>query len=804
MSLGARDSKKSRTTSDLLAKYSPVPGVPDELIDANGAVRPVWQSFVDHLSGLSAKEIAMRFARGNRYLSDAGVFYRKYEAGGSSERDWPLSHLPVLIDEQDWTSIASGLIQRADLLETVANDLYGANSLVSGGHLPASLIAQNPKWLRPLVGVKPTSGHFLNFIAFEIGRGPDGQWWVLGDRTECPSGAGFALENRVATTRVFPNFYAKSQVHRLAGFFRAYQSALYAQRPNPESQIAILTPGPMNDGYFEHTYIARYLGFLLAEGEDLTVQGRQVMVRTVSGLRPVSVLWRRQDAAFCDPLELDENSQLGTPGLVDAIRGGGLSMVNALGTAVLETRALMAFLPQISQALTGTSLSLPNIATWWCGQEAERKHVLANLEKMLVGSAFATRAPFDSEDGGVLNGIGTDRLDASNTSKLIDRNGPELVGQEAISLSTTPVWNAQGALEPRPMTLRVFLARTESGWQVMPGGYARIGGGRETKALAMQKGGAVADVWVVSKEPVAKPSLIAGKAATRGAQTEAALPSRAADNLFWLGRYVERSENNMRLFRGYFARRAEGVDEASPLLTHVRKALLLRSVASPNGLSTSFEGPLDDALEAARRVRDRFSVDGMMALADLSRNAKELRHRTIPTDEIPDKVSILLRKITGFAGLVHENMYRSTGWRFLSLGSSLERAANMATLLSALAREDAPEGSFELLLELGDSAMTHRMRYSVGVTQESAIELLALDAANPRSILYHLSRARDHINALPGNSDFGRMSPASRLALQLETRLAVETTNSLTPDFLLELRADIWRLSDLLAAQYLK
>ena len=496
----AVDRARKARQAELLRSYQPLSGIADELMDTGGAIRPVWQRLVDHLAGLDAEAIHMRFSRGDQYLRDAGVFYRQYGGEDTTERDWPLSHIPVLIDEDEWRQIAAGLIQRANLLEAIAADIYGDNQLVRNGYLPPSLIASNREWLRPLVGVRPRGGYFLHFVAFEIGRGPDGTWWVLGDRTQAPSGSGFALENRVATTRVFSDLFAQSNVHRLAGFFRAFRDALLAQRANGDSRVGILTPGPLNDTYYEHAYIARYLGFTLLEGEDLTVENGRVMVRTVAGLKPVSVLWRRLDASWVDPLELDERSHLGTPGLVGALRQGNLTMVNALGTGVLETRALLAFLPRICETLLGQPLALPNIATWWCGQAAEREHVKANAEKMTIDRALSTRLPFETSNTAVIGG----RMLGSRYPSLdawIDAEGPQLIGQEAVTLSTTPAYE-DGRLVPRPMSLRFFLARTPEGWTVMPGGYARIGCTEDPTAIAMQNGGSAADVWVIANHPV--------------------------------------------------------------------------------------------------------------------------------------------------------------------------------------------------------------------------------------------------------------------------------------------------------------
>ena len=733
--------RQSDPVASLLDAYRALPGVADELLDSVGAVRPVWRQFIDHFIGLDKDSIGARFARGDQHLRDAGVFFRQYGKADSTERDWPLSHIPVLIHESEWQAIAAGLIQRAELLETVVADLYGENHLVRDGHLPPSLIGMNKEWLRPLVGVNPPGGHYLSFIAFEIGRGPDGAWWVLGDRTQAPSGAGFALENRIATARVFSEFYPQANVHRLAGFFQMFRDALRGLRSDVESQVAILTPGLWNDLYFEHAYIARYLGLMLLEGEDLTVEQGKVMVRTVAGLAPVSVLWSRLDAAYADPLELDEGSQLGTPGLVEAVRRGNLTMVNALGSGVLETRALLAFLPRICEALRGEKLALPNIATWWCGGTTEREHVHTNLARMMIGPALSTRPPFEPDDKTIFGGRFHDGTTGS-IDGFIEANAATLVGQEAVSLSTTPAY-VDGQLVPRPMSIRVFLARTPGGWQVMPGGYARIGRTEDATAIAMQRGGSVADVWVVSDNPVATPTMLPPPGTAYRRSEGGVLPSRAADNLYWLGRYVERTEGIMRFLRAYHARLAETANPKAPLLAFIETYLDENDVDVAACIPTELRDVLASARHSASRVRDRFSIDGWAALTDLAKTANQMAVTVKPGDDAARAMSVLLRKITGFSGLVHENMYRSVGWRFLTIGRSLERALTMTAALGNFADPSAPEGALDLAVEVGDSSMTHRSRYAVATTRNTVIDLLVFDAQNPRSLLYHLAEIRD-------------------------------------------------------------
>lgn len=785
---------------ELLRTYRPPCGIPDELLDPSGAIRPVWDDFIRHFAGMPAEEIANRFARGDQYLRDTGVFFRQYSESDASVRDWPLSHIPVIVGEDEWQRIAAGLKQRADLLEKVVADLYGDNRLIAEGYLPATLIGQSPEWLRPLVGVTPRSGHFLHFVAFEIGRGPDGNWWVLGDRTQAPSGAGFALENRVATRHVFSDFFAKANVHRQAGFFRKFRDALLNLRGDPGSRAGILTPGPLNDTYFEHAYIARYLGFMLLEGEDLTVENGALMVRTVAGLSPVSVLWRRLDAAWADPLELKEGSQIGTAGMTQAVREGHVTMVNALGAGILETRAMLAFLPRISETLSGAPLALPNIATWWCGEANARAYVSNNADRMIIGRALSTGLPFDAVETMAIGGALRDPGEAS-LADWIEKEGGSLVGQEAITLSTTPAF-VDGQLVPRPMMLRVFLARTASGWEVMNGGFARIGRSEDPTAIAMQSGGSAADVWVISKTPVDTETMLDDRKAPYLRSQPGILPSRAADNLLWMGRYVERAEGYIRILRAYHARLAETADAGSPLSRAISNHLDIFGLDTADCVPEGLLFTLDAAVNSASKIRDRFSVDGWMALNDLAQTARKFEKKLSPGDDTARAMGVLLRKINGFSGLVHENMYRFTGWRFLCIGRSLERALAITSVLASFADAKAPAGALDLALEVADSAMSMRQRYAVATNHVTVMDLLALDGQNPRSILYQLSEMKGHIDVLPGANIHGQLSQLSREMIKTHTQLAVATPETLTTQALIELARNINALSDGLATAY--
>ncbi|WP_435258533.1 circularly permuted type 2 ATP-grasp protein [Thioclava sp. FR2] len=793
----ARAAAQPRT--DLLSDYVPLPGVADELFQNDGTQRPVWNNFLRELQALSTEEVTARFSRGEQYLRDAGVFFRLYSAGPMQEREWPLSHVPVLIADDEWSALCEALSQRADLMEQTMADLYGPGSLIQNGHLPAELVACNAQWLRPHVGITPRSGHFLHHIAFEVGRSPDGSFFVLGDRTQAPSGSGFALENRMATSRIFSEPFPRSHVRRLAGYFRAFREAMESLTGEGR-RMAILTPGPNNDAYYEHTYIARYLGLTLLEGEDLLVENGQAMVRTVRGLEPLGLLWRRIDGEFVDPLELNETSQIGTPGLSGALREGGLTLINFPGSGILETRAFMAFWPKICEAMRGEPLKIPNIATWWCGQKVELEHVRQNADRMILGGAFDTSLPFASTLG-PSDAQSKDGQLAKILQEMPASQAAAYVGQEAVSLSTTPVWH-EGKLVPRPMTIRVFAARTETGWIFMPGGYARIGKGKDATALAMQEGGAVADVWVVAPKPVAAETLVSRSQFERSAP--GILPSRAADNLYWLGRYVERTEGAIRLLRAYHLRLAEIGDPNDLLLQDLTNYLdgigLRPDTPIPAGLSYL----VNSARLAAEKVRDRFSPDGWNALNDLSKTTLKLAAKVEAGADSAHAMSILLRKISAFSGLVHENMYHFAGWRFLSVGRSQERADAMLALLETFAKADAAGGALEIAIEVGDSVMTHQRRYRFGPSVETVLDLLVQDGQNPRSVLYQISHIRELAEALPQAGGNGPLTELEKVLLTLETELRVAAPSDLDTSRLFEARRQLARVFELLSSLYFR
>ena len=809
--------KPTAGLEQFVGAYRPLPGIYDEMMDGDGRVRAHWQPFLSMLAALGADEINRRFAAADRYLRGSGVFYRVYEDAAGIERPWPLSHVPLIIEPFEWKQLEAGLIQRAELLEAVLADAYGPALLCRDGRLPAALVAGNPEFLRPMVGVSPPGGAHLRFYAVDVGRGADGRWWVLSDRAQAPSGAGYAIENRLALSRAIPDIYRTTRVERIAPFFQALQAELLALSRQDDPQICLLTPGPMSETYFEHAYLARYLGLLLVEGEDLSVRDDGVFVRTVSGLRRTEVLVRRIDADFADPLELNAASRLGAPGLLQAVRDDKVVIINSLGAGLVEARAMLAFLPALAPIVLGADLAIPNVATWWLGRADMREEMIGELDRMVIAPAFESQTDASSS-----NEVLGAKLDDTQREALIlsirDR-GVDYVAQEAVTLSSMPVWR-DGRLHPRPFTLRLFLTKVGERWQVMPAGFVRSADSADARAVSLQRGAATADAWVLAHGPVAETTMLPAPERIQVQRATGLLPSRAADNLFWVGRYVERAEATLRLLRAMINRAAEADETAAPVIAGIVSLLevwdaapkdalaspvgiITRTVLARADLSGSLPALTGAARSAASVIRDRFSPDAWRALNDLATMI------TVPLPVGPSETAIIerveaaLRIISSLSGLAQENMTQLAGWRFLELGRRIERAILTGRLVRCFAGPGAPEGGLELLLELADSQITYRQRYVMVAARAPVMDLILLDPNNPRSIAFQLDRIETHLAALPGRSATGRLSPVQQIVASIATRLRTVDAAAIDETLIVDIEQSLMKLSDAITAAYL-
>ncbi|WP_372424235.1 circularly permuted type 2 ATP-grasp protein [Salinarimonas chemoclinalis] len=808
--------------------YAPLPGAADELIGPDGTPRPAWARLARALGPMSPGDLARGFGSAERHIREVGISYRVH--GEAADRAWPVAHLPIVIDAAEWKAIAAGVAQRARLMEALLAEIHAGGAAPDGAP-PAAAIVGSPNYLRPLVGVAPPGGRHLSLYAVDIGRGPDGRWWVLNDRTQAPSGAGYALENRIVLSRVYPALMERLRVQRLAPFFAAFRDGLAALGAREDPRIGLLTPGPYSETYFEQATLARYLGLPLVEGDDLVARDGSVYVRTVSGLKRIDVLWRRVDGDYCDPLALDARSRLGVPGLVAALRAGGVAMANMPGAGAVEQPALMGFMALQCRRLLGEDPLLPNIATWWCGEPVAREEALARLETLAFADAFV---PGPSTLGAELDAQGRAALAAR-----IRTRGVDVVGQEVVRLSTTPVWR-DGTLEPRPFSLRVYAAATPSGWQVMPGGFARIAERPDARAVSMGEGTLSADVWVLADAPVARVSLVPQERIRR---VSGHLPSRAADNLFWLGRYLERAEATTRLVAALAAARLEGGEGGPGDETVARLEGLIRALGAvpddeEDAESADGEGgggreaaavslvaalpardiartALDDAAapgsvaaaiasarRAASHLRDRLAPQAWRLVSELSPGAPAGEDEIASPADTLDRAQALLERFAAIAGLVHENMTRSDGWRLLDMGRRIERGLAACRVTGALAGAGATSGDLDALLDIVDCQITYRTRYLFGPAPAPVRDLALIDPNSPRSLAFQAERILEHVRALPALREDGLPEPPERLAATLARGLAIADAATIDAPALAAFEADLADLADAIGARY--
>ncbi|MCC2980583.1 circularly permuted type 2 ATP-grasp protein [Sphingomonas sp. IC4-52] len=771
-----------------------------------------WLAMFEELAALVGDDLGHARERVQRHAADIGTGFRII--GESEERSWPLSPVPLLIDGDEWRHIERGIVQRADLFETILADLYGEAKLVARGLVPAGLVAGSPFFLRQLVGLKPPGGHHLHFVAVDLGRGPTGEWRVLADHLRSPTGAGYALENRLAVSRTLGGLQARLNVARHAPFFAAFRDGLAAACPRSDPRIGLLTPGRYNPSYPEQAHLARYLGLLLVEGADLAALEDKVYVRTIGGLKRIDALWRRLDPRFLDPLAFDTHSKIGVPGLIDAYAAGNVLLANAPGAGVLEAPAWNAFLPQLSTRLTGADLSLPNIATWWCGQAAERARVEEDLANLLIGPAFGSGTLGLPCDAAI---AGSDLTDGQRATLLadLDRRPQDYVGQEIVRLSTMPVVGDE-ALVARPFTLRVFAARGPDGrWTVLPGGFCRIGEHPDPRAAVMGEGNWSADVVIHGRAPVDPVSLLPAPDSHHVRRNPGTLPSRVADNFYWLGRYLERGEALLAIIRVMLGNSIDadggaalGPDTvsrlvgmlaaagAAPLPSALKRADLTQMARTAmESVDSGWQSVAEMNLQA-RRIgnvsRDRLSAD-MVRLLD----APFPTHRGML-----DRTGSLQRRYAAIAGLSAEHMSRTAAWRFHDLGRRIERALATVRAARTFGLPGASLDDLSTLLDLANSQISYRQRYLTGLARVPVLDLVALDPGNPRALAFQVERIWEHLCALPVLHDDGMAEEQQAEATELKAMVSVARAATINADLLDTTERRLASLSDAIARRY--
>jgi len=775
-------------------QYQPLAGAYDELLDGRGAPREKYKFILNSYQEIGEHELLQRRKELSRLLKENGVTYNVYGGDAARERLWSLDLMPFLMESSEFSALERGLVQRGELLNALFKDLYGPRRALMEKIIPPEVVFAATGYLRSCYNLYQERPRELLMFSSDLARRADGTFVVIGDRTQAPSGTGYALENRIALSRVFPSLYRDSEVHRVAIFFRTLRKSLTAlvkNSPNREPVVVLLTPGPENETYFEHVFLAGYLGYTLAQATDLTVRNNRVFIKTVEGHQQVDVIFRRTDDVFMDPLELKGDSLLGIPGLIQVVRNGNVAVVNPLGAAVLENRSLAAFFPDLCRYYLGEELILPNAGTFYLGNERHLAQVEGDLHNYVIKPASRHVASHH------LYPARMSKHQLADFTRELRARPQNFIAQEIVTGSSVPVFDSHGALKAGKCVIRTFQVASESGYQVMPGGLARVSTKTDELIVTNQSGAGSKDIWILASEPQKDVSLLRADLATTRISRKATggVPSRIADNIFWMARYAERAENLSRLLRNAITRITQIEDNAD----HEDIAKLLRMVTHVTGEYPGFVG--DDSAELIQHPETELSrliydaavagsvrqnvLSMIRASRNLRDNLSDDMRRVISQLEIAPHVSQLFSVqyahlfdvviyLSSVAGLSQENMSREVGWHFLELGRRIERAVFSVRVLKSYVMQGNIYDKFmvENLLNINDIRITYTRRYRHRIEADSALDILLFDESNPRSLGYQLARIRDFVPVLPAKTE-GVRPPAEKLSLRLYTTYRV-------------------------------
>ena len=790
--------ENSITNSQSQSQSSAFPEAMDEAFTDNGEVRAHWKYLLESLQSLGAEAIEERQKKVRRILRDDGATYKIYDEPNASQT-WQLNPVPLLISSEEWAQTESALIERAELFNIILLDIYGERKLIHQGIIPPELLFSHAGYLRPCHNVKMQGDHQLILHGVDLVRGSDGKMRVMADRTQAPSGAGYALENRTVMNRVFPSLFRDSHVHRLSLFFARLRQKLHELNPNGGiARIVVLTPGAYNETYFEHAYLANYLGFQLVQGSDLSVRNGYVWMKSLEGLKRVDVILRRVDDIYCDPVELKGNSQLGVPGLLEVVRMGNVAIANPLGSSVLENPALLRYLPEIARVLLGRDLQMQSVKTWWCGDKDDLEYVCANLNKLLIKPTYRKPGLYE------VYGAELDDTKLQAWQNRIRKHPYQFAAQEYIPSTKTPTWH-QGKFLPRASILRTFAVASETSYAVLPGGLTRVNLDADKKIISNQRGSVSKDTWVLASEPEKQVTLRAAE--TQPVQENVGeLPSRVVENLFWMGRYAERADSGLRLLRTVFVqlnktealpdvvcktllKAITDVTSTYPGFTRIDSELL--SNPEPEMIAIildqqrvgSVANNLIAMIKSAEQVKEQLSNDTQRIINNIGDELDALKINLKPDGlSAPEEaLAPLVTALLAFAGLMHESMIRGNGWHFMEMGRRMERALQIISGLRSMLTSKFDDIEQEVLVETallnGEALISYRRRYQSGVNVENGLEMLLLNANNPRSLIFQIEELAMHFADLPGNKEI--LSAENKFLLEATTALKLSDVKEL-------------------------
>jgi len=820
-----------------LLGYQPLSSAFDEAITQDGTLRPHWKTLVEGLEELGRGELDRRWKQGLSQILRDGITFNPYDVETGSSRPWMLDPIPMVFAEAEWNHISEGVQQRARLFEQLLADLYGPQHLLKEKILPPEFYFDNPAVYPAYHGLLSAEQKHLCLFATDIARQPDGSWLVTGDRTRAPFGLGYVLENRFIASQIFPSFFRRKVIRRVASFYSNLRKGLigraFRSRENP--RVVMLTSGPASRAYFEDAYLARYLGFILAEGGDLAVRNHRVMLKTLGGLLPVEVIFRRADDELCDPVELAGATQSGVAGLMESCRLKNVAVANSIGSRLAESPAFLSKLPEICRFLLAEELQLPSVNTWWCGEQRSLTFVQEHLDDLLIRRAYRTSA-----DEVPIRPTALTHQKKEELREQLRQQPGNYVAQSKVSRSTVPVWTEQGAV-PWHLAVRVFATWRDDAVMVLPGGLARIATDANRLDATMTSGERSQDIWVLTEQPVKEVRLTPLYNQQMGLRRSSPdLPSRVADNMYWLGRYMGRAEGSVRMLREILQLISSESDRGEVLGPLVRALVDLGQIDPDYVISelgsrlpkieevlpvcmfdVSRERSLRSSIEHAYRlitgVPDRINPDMSRVVRSLDEICRLDPALPIPT--VAQSLALLddmLATIASFDGLAAECMTRGFGWLFLDLGIRLERAWMMTLLLdSTLCQVVSDEQTLlESVLQIGGSLMTYRSRYLSNLQVAPVLDLLVCDETNPRSMAYQFRRAHDHLLQLPSADPYGARTYEQSISLALVSTINLADVFEISKQqkrqrrvelerLLLKIREEIPKLSDLVSSRYL-
>ena len=778
----------SSSVNQILQDYAPPAGAYDEFL-GDGQPREHLRPFVRLIDRLGRREFSRRWDQAQRLVLENGFAFKGHVGPDDKPRPWELDAIPLLLPSHEWETVSQALRQRAHVLNLTLRDLYGEQTLIKRGVLPPDFLFAHPGFLQAYHGQQVAGDQFLHFYAADIARSPDGEWWVLNDRTEAPSGVGYALENRIVVSRMLPDIFQQCQVQRLAPFFIAAHETLRnlapQHRDNP--RVVLLSHGPTSTNYFEDAFLARYLGYTLVQGGDLAVRNRQVMLKTLGGLLPVDVVLRRQNSNDCDPLDLAATSGFGVPGLTQAVRAGNVGIANALGSGIVESQAFMAYMPQLCHALLGEKLHMPGVATWWCGTPDGLTHVLNNLDKLVIQPAFRQRGL----DGRARESLA--QMPKDELAHKIKANPTAYAAQEHVQRSSTPVWNNQ--VHAGRLAIRSYLVASGDSYLAMSGALARISSSGDPLEVSIRRGEGSKDVWILSDAPVDHVTLLGESAKSVTLKRSGSdLPSRVADNLFWLGRQLERAGASTRLVRSATDRMVgetrstsdvelpillrclaeQGHIEPGYAVDEMRSQLRPIEQALPEAVfNASHDGclrtTLDELFRLGSIVRDRLSEDAWRIIRRIDEGFQPVPDDKTDLSDLLGMTNRLVIQLAAFSGMITDSMTRTQAFVFLKLGQRVERSLQLINLIknTLIPLPPAPGPVFETVLEVADSLMTYRSRYMASLQLAAVLDLLLTDDTSPRSLAYQFVQIADHVEQLPRAQTLPGYSAEQRIAMSL-------------------------------------